>query len=116
MRDRLRLNDSNLVTLLAVLRLGEGAYGVPLCEEIESITGRSAALASVYKSLEQLEKSGFVTSRMGQPTAERGGRAKRFFRVSEKGLRAIDECRTALNRLWRDVPAFGKDATTRRVQ
>jgi len=106
------LNDSELVMLLAILRLGEEAYGVPLCDEIASVTGKSAALASVYKALERLEEAGFVASRMGQPSAERGGRAKRFVRVTDKGLRAIDETRTALNRLWRDVPVFGKRAKT----
>lgn len=51
-----------------------------------------------------------------QPSVERGGRAKRFVHVTEKGLRAIDEARTTLNRLWRDVPAFGKDVTTWKAQ
>ena len=112
MSERFWLNDSDLVTLLAILRLGEEAYGVPLCDEMALITGKSAALASVYKALERLEASGLVASRMGQPSAERGGRAKRFVRVTEKGLRAIDETRAALNRLWRDVPAFGTDVRT----
>ncbi|SEB89245.1 PadR family transcriptional regulator [Terriglobus roseus] len=106
MSERLPLSDSDLVTLLAILRLGEEAYGVSLCKEIASITGGSAALASVYKALDRLEQSGHVASRMGQPSAERGGRAKRFVHVTAKGLRAIDETRAALNRLWKDVPAY----------
>jgi PadR family transcriptional regulator PadR len=110
MSERLPLSDSDLVTLLAILRLGEEAYGVPLCKEIASIAGKSAALASVYKALDRLESAGFVASRMGEPSAERGGRAKRFVRVTAKGLRAIDETRSTLNRLWRDVPAYGGGA------
>lgn len=106
MSERLPLSDADLVTLLAILRLGEEAYGVPVCTEVASITGRAAALASVYKALDRLEQAGFVASRMGEPSAERGGRAKRFVRVTAKGLRAIDETRRTLNRLWSDVPAF----------
>src|SRR4051794_40207145 len=116
MSAQLPLTDSDLVTLLAIVRLGEEAYGVPLCDEITSIAGKSAALASVYKALERLESAGLVASRMGEPSAERGGRAKRFVRVTERGLRAIDETRTALNRLWRDVPAFGKNVRARKAQ
>lgn len=110
------LNDSDLVTLLAILRLGEEAYGVPLCNELTSVTGKNAALATVYKALERLETSGFVASRLGQPSSERGGRAKRFVRVTDKGLRAIDETRSALNSLWRDVPTFGNGAKTGRAR
>ncbi|AFL86450.1 putative transcriptional regulator [Terriglobus roseus DSM 18391] len=110
MSERLPLNDSDLVTLLAILRLGDEAYGVSLCKEIGSITGTGAALASVYKALDRLEQSGLVVSRMGEPSPERGGRAKRLVRVTAKGLRAIDETRAALNDLWRDVPVYGSIA------
>ena len=102
------LNEQDLITLLAILRLEEEAYGVSLCREIKLITGRTAALASVYKALDSLEQRGFITSRMGEPTAERGGRAKRYLRVTSQGTRAIDTARTLLNSLWRDVPTFGK--------
>jgi DNA-binding PadR family transcriptional regulator len=64
--------------LLAVLRLDDkDAYGVPISMEIERTTGRRVALASVYAALERLEDRGWVSSRVGEPTAERGGRAKR---------------------------------------
>lgn len=108
----LLLNAPDLMTLLAILRLGEEAYGVPLCDEITSLTGKNAALASIYKTLERLEAAGLIASRMGQPSAERGGRAKRFVRVTDQGLRAIDHTRTALNQLWQDVPAFAHGAKT----
>ena len=102
------LNDAELMTLLAILRLGEEAYGVPLCGELTSITGKPAAIASVYKTLERLEERGLISSRMGEPSAERGGRAKRFVRVTSQGLRAIDTTRTLLSKLWQDVPTFGR--------
>ena len=102
------LNDHDLMTLLAVLRLQDEAYGISLCREITAMTGRTAALASVYKTLDSLEQRGLLASRMGEPTAERGGRAKRFVRVTSRGERAIDTTRTLLNGLWKDVPTFGK--------
>ena len=108
MKTRLSLSDPELITLLAVLRLGDEAYGVPLSEEITSMTGRTSALASVYKTLRRLEERGLITSCMGEPTAERGGRAKRMARVTSSGMHAIDATRTLLNKLWKDVPAFGK--------
>ncbi len=108
MGPRSSLTDAELMTLLAILRLGEEAYGVPLCEELTLVTGRTAALASVYKTLERLEARGLIISRMGEPTAARGGRAKRFARVTPSGIRAIDSTRTLLNSLWKDVPTFGK--------
>jgi PadR family transcriptional regulator PadR len=108
MEPKTSLNDAELMTLLAIIRLGEEAYGVPLCRELTSMTGRTAALASVYKTLARLERRGLVTIRMGEPSAERGGRAKRFTRITPQGARAIDATRTLLNSLWQDVPAFGK--------
>jgi len=109
------LNDSDLMTLLAILRLGDEAYGVSLCEELASIAGRKASLASVYKALESLEERGLVASRMGEPSAERGGRAKRFVHVTQQGLKAIDTTRTILTSLWKDVPGFGKAIKKERI-
>jgi PadR family transcriptional regulator PadR len=95
------------MTLLAILRLGEQAYGVSLSRELSAMTGRAAALASVYRTLERLEACGLVTSRMGEPSPERGGRAKRFAEVTVEGMRAIDATRRLLNTLWKDVPVYG---------
>ena len=108
MQETSSLSDAELLTLLAIVRLGGEAYGVPLCRELSQMTGRTAAPASVYRTLERLESQGLVSSRMGEPTAERGGRAKRFLRVTSKGERAIDRTRTLLNSLWKDVPTFGR--------
>src|SRR3974377_1997077 len=73
------LGEFELMALLALIRLGEDAYGVPICQEIEKRSGREAALGSVYAALERLEGKGFVTSRLGESTAVRGGRAKGYF-------------------------------------
>jgi len=95
--------DFELMVMLALLRLGEGAYGVSISREIEERSGRAVALGSVYATLERLEQRGFVTSELGEPTLERGGRAKRHFRVTGKGLRIVRERRT-LMKLWQGLP------------
>ena len=100
------LTDSELMILLAILRVGDGAYGVPIAREIEETAGRSVVLAAVYAALERLEERGLVDSSLGDPTPERGGRAKRFFVVTGKGLRAVRDTRRALTALWTNVPAL----------
>ena len=73
------------IVLLAVLRLGNDAYGVTVRRQIESATGRDLSVGAAYATLVRLESKGYVTSREGEPTAERGGRAKRYFRVTAAG-------------------------------
>ena len=93
------------MVLLAVMRLDrEGAYGVPIAREIEETSGRTVALASVYASLERLEERGLVTSSLGDPTPERGGRARRHFTITGRGIREVQEARQALTKLWNRLP------------
>jgi PadR family transcriptional regulator PadR len=98
------LTDFELMILLAILRAGDEAYGVAIAKEIEETAGRTAMLGAVYAALERLERNGLVASAVGEPTAARGGRAKRFFRVTPTGLRAVKETQRALIALWSDVP------------
>lgn len=98
------LTDFELMILLAILRAGKEAYGVVIAREIETTAGRSALLPAVYAALERLERNGHVASILGDPTPSRGGRAKRFFRVTPRGLNAVKETRRALVALWTDVP------------
>ena len=98
------LTDFELMILLAILRVGEDAYGVPIADEIERTGGRRVVLGAVYTALDRLERNGWVSSTVGEPTPERGGRAKRFFVVTPQGLRAIKETRRALVALWKDIP------------
>jgi DNA-binding PadR family transcriptional regulator len=104
--DRQLLTDFELMILLAILRVGEDAYGVPIAREIETTGRRPVALAAVYAALDRLEGRGLVISRQGEPTAERGGRAKRFFTVTGKGMRAVRGTQRALIALWTGVPAL----------
>jgi len=98
------LSDFELVVLLAVMRVGEDAYGVPVAEEIEHTTGRTVAVAAVYAALQRLEGRGLVSSVLGDPTANRGGRAKRFFRVTGKGIREARESRRTFMAMWQGIP------------
>jgi DNA-binding PadR family transcriptional regulator len=98
------LGGFELLVLLALIRLQDEAYGVPIAEAIEESSGRSVALGSVYITLERLERKALVSSRLGEPTAERGGRAKTYFRITAKGLREVRQARRTLTALWRDVP------------
>ena len=84
------LGHFELILLLAVLRHGDEAYGVPIAHAIEESTGKAVILASVYNTLDRLEEKGLVRSTVGQPTAERGGRAKRYFSITAAGLREVD--------------------------
>ena len=98
------LGNFDLMLLLAVLRLDEGAYGVTIAQELEQHTGREVVVASVYARLESLQERGLVTSSLGDPTPERGGRAKRYFRITGAGLREIRDARRALMNMWRGLP------------
>lgn len=98
------LTDLELMILLAVMRVGDAAYGVTVTREIEQTTGRPVAVAVVYATLDRLEQRGLVSSSVGDPTPERGGRAKRFFRVTARGLRQARDTRNALHALWSGVP------------
>src|SRR5882757_3110742 len=98
------LGSFELLVLSALIRLGDEAYGVPIASAIQESTGRDVLLGSVYAALERLEGKGFVLSSLGTPTPERGGRAKRFFRITASGLRQVRDTREALLTLWRDMP------------
>ncbi len=108
MREHGYLGEFELMVLLAVLRLGEDAYGVPLARELAERRGRLVSAGSVYAALERLEIKGLVSSRLGEATAARGGRAKRYFRVTEQGLRSLHATREVLRGMWRSLPAVAE--------
>lgn len=87
------------IVLLALLRLGANAYGVTVRREILARTGRDVSIGAVYATLDRLESKGYVTSFLGEPTAERGGRAKKFFRVEADGRRALAEAERAIRKM-----------------
>ena len=93
-----------LHVLLAVIRLGDKAYGVPISDTIEEASGREVAAGSIYVTLERLEAKGLVTSRRGESTPERGGRAKTYYQITGKGMRAVRQAQRTLVKLWTGVP------------
>ena len=99
---RTDLGDLEHLVLLAILRLGKDAYGIPILDEVSAQSGRDVSRATVYVALKRLEQKGLVTSRLGESTPERGGRAKRFFKLKPSGLRALRESREMFLNLWRD--------------
>jgi PadR family transcriptional regulator len=93
-----------LQVLLAVMRLRDDAYGVPIADTIEDASGREVAAGSIYITLDRLEAKGLVTSRLGESTPERGGRAKTYFQITGKGVRAVRQAQRTLIKLWSGVP------------
>ena len=92
--------EFELLVLLAVMHCGERAYSVAVHADLERRSRRPASIGAVYVTLERLEGKGFLASRLGEPTAARGGRAKRYFSVTPAGRVAVrEECRV-IRRMW----------------
>jgi PadR family transcriptional regulator PadR len=101
------LGDFEQIVLLAILRAGEDAYGVTIRAEIAACTGRDPAPGALYTTLDRLEEKGLVESRLGDPTPQRGGRAKRFFTVTASGTEAIARTQQAYQRLLKGLTIAG---------
>jgi PadR family transcriptional regulator, regulatory protein PadR len=100
------LGDLEQIVLLAVLRLGDKAYAVPILEEIQAQSGRKVARGALYTALDRLETKGCLRSRLGDPLPERGGRPRRYFTVTPAAVRALKDSRLALMRLWRGLESL----------
>jgi PadR family transcriptional regulator PadR len=97
------LGELEQIVLLAVLRVGEHAYAMPILEQIEAQTGRKIARGALYTALDRLEVKGCLRSRVGDPLPERGGRARRYFTVTPAAVRALRQTKRSLMRLWRGL-------------
>jgi PadR family transcriptional regulator, regulatory protein PadR len=103
------LGEFEMIVLLAILRLGKNAYGVTILEEIQKRTGRPTSIGAVYATLDRFESKGYVSSKMGDPTRARGGRAKRIFSITAKGSAALEASRKILASMWTGLdPILGK--------
>lgn len=100
MAGREHLGEFEQIVLLAIIRLGDDAYGVPIRLEIEARTGRALTVGALYRTLDRLEDKRYVSSAFSDPTAERGGRSKRYFKVRPLGLRALRTSHDALSAMW----------------
>jgi PadR family transcriptional regulator PadR len=93
------LGEFEHIVVLALMRLADRAYGVTVRQEIEFRTKREVSIGAIYATLDRLEAKGYVRSRFGDPTPERGGRSKRFFRVTAKGVAAVNRTQRALQKM-----------------
>lgn len=99
------LGEFELVVLATVAALEAGAaYGMRIRMAIEDATGRRVSIGAVYATLRRLEAKGYVGSELGDPTPERGGRAKRHFTIRKEGARALRETRAMIEALWAELP------------
>jgi DNA-binding PadR family transcriptional regulator len=103
--DKGLLGELEQLVLLAATHLGGDAYAVSIRDQIEARTGINLGRSSVYVTLDRLDRKGYVTSRFGDPTPERGGKAKRCFRVTAAGERALAAAETAVARMRVRRPA-----------
>ena len=97
------LNRIELLTLLAVLRLGEKAYGVTIFEEIQRVAGSDVSIAGVYSAIDRLERRGLVRAWRSEPRPERGGRARRHYDVTATGRDLVRHEREMTARMWRGL-------------
>ena len=97
------LGEFEQIVLLAIFRLGDQAYGVPIRREIGERAGREVTVGALYSTLDRLEAKGHVSSWFADPTAERGGRSRRYFRVEPAGLEALGRAREMYERMWKGV-------------
>jgi PadR family transcriptional regulator PadR len=97
------LGEFEQIVLLAILRVDDAAYGVPIRREIEKRAGRKVTVGALYSTLDRLEAKGYISSWFADPTAERGGRSRRYFRVEPPGGEALARAKDMLDRMWKGV-------------
>jgi PadR family transcriptional regulator PadR len=102
------LGDFEQLVLLAIIRIGDEVYGVPIVQEIERRTFRHVAPAAVYVTLRRLEAKGLVISWLGDPTPERGGKARRYVKITRAGIESLRATRKVIDRMWHGLdPTLG---------
>jgi PadR family transcriptional regulator PadR len=97
------LGEFEQLVLLAIVRLEHDAYGSPIRRNIEERTSRSVAIGALYTALERLERKGYVVSTLSDPTPQRGGRARKYYRLRPAGVAALKRSREALTRMWAGI-------------
>jgi len=97
------LGEFEHLVLLAILRLGDEAYAVAIRDEIQRCAGREVSRGAIYITLDRLETKGYLSSRFGDPTPERGGRAKRFYALRPRAVALLKDSRRALVAMWRGL-------------
>lgn len=101
------LGEFEQIVLLAIMRVGADAYGVTIHSEIKSKTGRNPAPGALYTTLDRLEEKGLLTSRLGEPTPQRGGRPKRYFQINAAGIEAVARAQRSYQNLMEGLQLPG---------
>jgi DNA-binding PadR family transcriptional regulator len=104
------LGEFETSVLLAIVHLQGQGYGVSIADEIERRSGKPVSFGAVYATLDRLQKKGLITSELGEPTPERGGKPKRFYRIEAPGERALREAQAMAARMWSTVSPIGEPA------
>jgi DNA-binding PadR family transcriptional regulator len=94
------LGEFEQMVLLSIMRLGDGAYGLAIREELEDVAGRKPSTGALYTTLDRLEKKGLVESKAGDSSVERGGRPRRYIQLTDEGQAALARSRNRLLALW----------------
>ena len=104
MSGRIYLGELEELILLMVALIGADAYGVSIAEELKAQAGRVITISATHAALHRLEEKGFVKSKMGGASAERGGRRKRLFHITAYGRQTLEELREVRNTIWAQIP------------
>ncbi len=106
------LSRADEILLLAVLRLKDNAYGVPIVKEVEKRTGKKITFGGLWVQMDALCKKGYLAKTIADPTPERGGRGKIYYRLTNTGEKALEKIRELNSSLWEDIPSSIKNAAS----
>ena len=98
------LGEFEHLVLLSIYHLNANAYGVTIRQHLKKTIDRDVSIGALYSTAERLEKKGYITSKKGEAKAERGGKAKRYFTITTKGLSSLTETRSKLESMWNTLP------------
>ena len=107
MKTTLQIGEFEQLVLLAILRLEDGAYGVSVRRELEQCARRKTTPGALYTTLDRLERKGLIRARTGEPTPERGGRAKRFYTVTKSGKARVVAAQMSFRRMLSGLDLIG---------
>lgn len=103
------LSSQEEILMLAILALGNNAYGVTIRRHVSKVTGKDWSIGAIYDPLYRLERREFVQSSLSDPTTERGGRSKRIFKITDEGHSALIEHKRVRDALWGTLPELVLD-------
>ena len=100
------LGEFEHLVLLSIMQLSDNAYGVTVRRYLKETINRDVSIGALYATVERLEKKGFITSRKGEAKAERGGKAKRFFQITQEGIKNLTYTKHSLECMWKEITLF----------